>query len=142
MTDGPVQLRVGDSNNAGSFSTDYIGGNYRWPDGTYEPGSFKEKIFFRIMWTINRDSCIFLQMIRGYLIHYAKKSVDGDLIPRSLKIPAIGPISFTLEKAVELSPPVFMSLSQNVRVRDLLDKLTNHPVRLYLISESFVHSPE
>ena len=40
MTDGPVQMRNGDSNNAGSFSTDYIGGNYRWPDGTYEPDSF------------------------------------------------------------------------------------------------------
>jgi len=42
MTDGPVQLRIGDSNNAGSFSTDYVGGNYHWPDGTYEPGSFAE----------------------------------------------------------------------------------------------------
>jgi hypothetical protein len=42
MTDGPVQLRPGDSNNAGSFSTDYVGGNYRWPDGTYTPGSFAE----------------------------------------------------------------------------------------------------
>ncbi len=42
MTDGPVQLRNGDCNNAGSFSTDYVGGNYRWPDGTYHPGSFAE----------------------------------------------------------------------------------------------------
>jgi hypothetical protein len=42
MTDGPVQLRPGDSNNAGSFSTDYVGGNYRWPDGTYTPGSFSK----------------------------------------------------------------------------------------------------
>ena len=40
MTDGPVQMRNGDSNNAGSFSSDYVGGNYRWPDGTYKPGSF------------------------------------------------------------------------------------------------------
>ena len=40
MTDGPVQIRIGDNNNAGSFSSDYVGGNYRWPDGTYEPGSF------------------------------------------------------------------------------------------------------
>lgn len=40
MTDGPVQMRNGDSNNAGSFSSDYVGGNYRWPDGTYEPGSY------------------------------------------------------------------------------------------------------
>lgn len=42
MTDGPVQLRMGDSNNAGSFSTDYVGGNHRWPDGTYEPVSFSK----------------------------------------------------------------------------------------------------
>ncbi|MBD3265274.1 FAD-dependent oxidoreductase [bacterium] len=42
MTDGPVQLREGDCNNAGSFSSDYVGGNYRWPDGTYKPGSFAE----------------------------------------------------------------------------------------------------
>ncbi|QDT09642.1 FAD-dependent oxidoreductase [Stieleria marina] len=40
LTDGPVQMRRGDSNNAGSFSSDYVGGNYRWPDGTYLPGSF------------------------------------------------------------------------------------------------------
>ena len=39
MTDGPVQMRIGDSNNAGSFSSDYVGGNYYWPDGTYELGS-------------------------------------------------------------------------------------------------------
>ncbi len=40
MTDGPVQMRNGDSNNAGSYSSDYIGGSHRWPDGTYEPVSF------------------------------------------------------------------------------------------------------
>ena len=42
MTDGPVQMRNGDSNNAGSFSSDYVGGNFRWPDGTYKSGSFAE----------------------------------------------------------------------------------------------------
>ncbi|TWT65983.1 FAD-dependent oxidoreductase [Allorhodopirellula solitaria] len=42
MTDGPVQMRRGDSNNAGSLSSDYVGGNYQWPDGTYVPGSFDE----------------------------------------------------------------------------------------------------
>jgi len=42
MTDGPVQMRNGDSNNAGSFSSDYVGGNYRWPDGRYQPGSFDQ----------------------------------------------------------------------------------------------------
>lgn len=42
MADGPVQMRNGDSNNAGSFSSDLIGGCHRWPDGTYEPGSFSK----------------------------------------------------------------------------------------------------
>ncbi len=42
MTDGPVQMRNGDSNNAGSFSSDHVGGSDRWPDGTYQPGSFSE----------------------------------------------------------------------------------------------------
>ncbi len=39
-TDGPVQMRNGDSNNAGSFSSDYVGGCNRWPDGTFDPASF------------------------------------------------------------------------------------------------------
>ena len=42
MTDGPVQMRNGDSNNAGSFSSDYVGGGHHWPDGTYEPVNFSE----------------------------------------------------------------------------------------------------
>ena len=42
LTDGPVQMRAGDSNNAGSFSSDYVGGSHRWPDGTYQPGSITE----------------------------------------------------------------------------------------------------
>jgi len=40
MTDGPVQMKIGDSNNAGSFSSDYVGGCHRWPDGTYSPENF------------------------------------------------------------------------------------------------------
>jgi hypothetical protein len=42
MTDGPVQIRNGDSNNAGSFSSDLVDGSHRWPDGTFEPVSFSE----------------------------------------------------------------------------------------------------
>jgi hypothetical protein len=42
MTDGPVQMRKGDSNNAGSFSSDYVGGCHLWPDGTYQPATFSE----------------------------------------------------------------------------------------------------
>jgi hypothetical protein len=33
--DGPVQLYNGDCNNAGGFSTDFIGENYRWPEAGY-----------------------------------------------------------------------------------------------------------
>ncbi len=42
MTDGPVQMRNGDSNNAGSFSSDLVDGSHRWPDGTFEPVNFSE----------------------------------------------------------------------------------------------------
>jgi hypothetical protein len=42
MTDGPVQMRNGDSNNAGSVSSNLVGGSNRWPDGTFEPVSFDE----------------------------------------------------------------------------------------------------
>lgn len=42
LTDGPVQMRNGDSNNAGSFSSDYVDGSHRWPDGTFVPVSFSE----------------------------------------------------------------------------------------------------
>jgi len=41
-TDGPVQMRNGDSNNAGSFSSDLVDGSHRWPDGTFEPVNFSE----------------------------------------------------------------------------------------------------
>ncbi len=42
MTDGPVQMRNGDSNNAGSFSSDCVDGSHRWPDGTFDPVTFTE----------------------------------------------------------------------------------------------------
>ena len=41
---GPVQLRQGDSNNLGAFSTDFIGGNHRWPLAGYAE---REAIFQR-----------------------------------------------------------------------------------------------
>jgi hypothetical protein len=40
LSDGPVQMQNGDSNNAGSFSSDYVGGADQWPDGTFSPVSF------------------------------------------------------------------------------------------------------
>jgi len=47
MTDGPVQVKNGDNNNAGSFSSDNVGGSHLWPDGTYESGSFAELLLPR-----------------------------------------------------------------------------------------------
>lgn len=41
---GPLHLAAGDSNNRGAFSTDFIGGNYRWADGTYEPGTYADRL--------------------------------------------------------------------------------------------------
>lgn len=38
----PFQLHNGDCNNIGGFSTDHIGANYQWPEGSYE---LREKIF-------------------------------------------------------------------------------------------------
>lgn len=38
----PLQLKPGDSNNTGGFSTDHIGMNYEWPEGSYET---RERIF-------------------------------------------------------------------------------------------------
>ncbi len=42
MTDGPVQMRNGDSNNAGSMSSNLVNGSNRWPDGTFDPVSFEK----------------------------------------------------------------------------------------------------
>jgi hypothetical protein len=42
FSDGPVQMRNGDSNNAGSFSSDYVGGSHYWPDGTFDPKSLSQ----------------------------------------------------------------------------------------------------
>jgi len=42
MHDGPVQMRNGDSNNAGCMSSNLVGGSHRWPDGTFEPVSFEK----------------------------------------------------------------------------------------------------
>ena len=37
-----IQLHMGDCNNEGAFSSDFIGGNYRWPEAGYDE---REKIF-------------------------------------------------------------------------------------------------
>ena len=56
---GPVKLNLGDCNNAGPFSTDFVGGNYDWPDADY---ATREKIFQAhvtyqqgMMWFLGHD---------------------------------------------------------------------------------------
>lgn len=56
---GPVKLNIGDSNSAGPFSTDFVGGNYDWPDADYPT---REKIFQAhvtyqqgLMWFLSHD---------------------------------------------------------------------------------------
>ena len=39
---GPVKLNVGDCNNAGPVSTDFVGGSYDWPEADY---AIREQIF-------------------------------------------------------------------------------------------------
>jgi hypothetical protein len=39
---GPVKLNIGDCNNAGPVSTDFVGGSYDWPEADY---ATREKIF-------------------------------------------------------------------------------------------------
>lgn len=39
---GPLKLNVGDCNNAGPVSLDYVGGNFGWIEGSYEE---REKIY-------------------------------------------------------------------------------------------------
>ena len=39
---GPIKLNLADCNNAGPFSTDFVGASYDWPDGDY---AARERIF-------------------------------------------------------------------------------------------------
>lgn len=39
---GPIKMNLGDCNSAGPISTDYVGGNYEWPEADYET---RERIF-------------------------------------------------------------------------------------------------
>lgn len=59
---GPVKLNEGDCNNAGPVSTDFVGGNYDWPDADYPT---REKIFQAhvtyqqgFMWFLGHDESV------------------------------------------------------------------------------------
>ncbi|HEY0944236.1 MAG TPA: FAD-dependent oxidoreductase [Opitutaceae bacterium] len=59
---GPVKLNVGDCNNAGPISTDFIGGSNEWPEGDYPT---RERIFQAhvtyqqgMMWFLANDTAV------------------------------------------------------------------------------------
>jgi len=59
---GPVKLNVGDCNNAGPFSTDYVGGSHAWPEADHET---RERIFQAhvtyqqgLMWFLANDPAV------------------------------------------------------------------------------------
>jgi hypothetical protein len=59
---GPIKLNLGDCNNAGPVSTDFIGGSNGWPDGDY---AAREKIFQAhvtyqqgMIWFLAHDSAV------------------------------------------------------------------------------------
>ncbi len=59
---GPVKLNLGDCNNAGPVSTDFIGGSNAWPDGDY---ATRERIFQAhvtyqqgLMWFLANDPAV------------------------------------------------------------------------------------
>jgi hypothetical protein len=61
-TSGPVKLNVGDCNNAGPISTDFVGGSDAWPDADY---ATREKIFQAhvtyqqgMMWYLANDEAV------------------------------------------------------------------------------------
>lgn len=90
MTDGPVQMRNGDSNNAGSFSSNNVNGSHRWPDGTFEPINFDKlppprrglvvplKELYQIRETIFQDHVTYQQ---GYMHFLA----NDPQVPKALQ---------------------------------------------------------
>ncbi|MES2693699.1 MAG: FAD-dependent oxidoreductase [Verrucomicrobiota bacterium] len=59
---GPIKLNLGDCNNAGPVSTDFIGGSYEWPEADY---ATREKIFQAhvtyqqgMMWFLANDPAV------------------------------------------------------------------------------------
>jgi hypothetical protein len=67
---GPLKLNLGDCNNAGPVSTDFIGGSNEWPEGDYAK---REKIFQAhvtyqqgYMWYLANDSAV-PEKLRAYV---------------------------------------------------------------------------
>ncbi len=56
---GPIKMNIGDCNSAGPVSTDFIGGNYDWPEGDYATREriFQEHITYQLgmVWFLAND---------------------------------------------------------------------------------------
>lgn len=61
-TYGPFQCKNGDCNNAGGFSTDYIGGNYDWPEASHAEREriFQDHVNYQqgLMWFMANDPAV------------------------------------------------------------------------------------
>ncbi len=71
---GPVKLNIGDCNNAGPISTDFVYGSDAWPDADYEA---RERIFQKhvtyqqgMMWFLANDSAV-PRRVRDYTKKFA-----------------------------------------------------------------------
>jgi hypothetical protein len=57
--EGPFELRDGDCNNSGGFSTDHVGGNYAWPEADYQTREriFQDHVSYQqgLMWFMAND---------------------------------------------------------------------------------------
>ncbi len=70
---GPIKLNLGDSNSAGPVSTDFIGGNHRWPEADYAE---REKIFQAhvtyqqgMMWFLAHDEAV-PEVLREHVLKF------------------------------------------------------------------------
>jgi FAD-dependent oxidoreductase family protein len=71
---GPIKLNLGDCNNAGPVSSDFVGGNYDWPDADY---STRERIFQAhvtyqqgMMWFLAHDEAV-PEKVRAFVQRFA-----------------------------------------------------------------------
>lgn len=59
---GPIKLNVGDCNNAGPLSTDFVGANYQWPEADYAARErlFQAHVVYQqgLLWFLANDAAV------------------------------------------------------------------------------------
>ncbi len=73
---GPVKLNIGDCNNAGPVSTDFIGGSYNWPEADY---ATRERIF--------QEHVTYQQGLMWFLANDPAVPTDVQAVPRTFGLP-------------------------------------------------------